>query len=204
MRCLASSQKSGVGDLVDSSERTEKREDEWNQVYATVGETAMDETKYVALLQSAQKQPKMSIFARDFHWTPHVFDSKECFYNILCPHGGPGGLVCCASCTASYTKHLTKTAIDMETQKMQKVGDEVNELIEFTRSAKQTLAHTIKVARRKPVPTRRNTVTRTDPSRPTTTARNASPQVEPVRAQQAPPVVGPWIEFPNTMDSTYV
>jgi hypothetical protein len=121
-----------------------------------------------------------------------TFSIPRSVSTIFSAHGGPGGLICCASCTASYTKHLTKTAIDMETQKMQKVGDEVNELIEFTRSAKQTLAHTIKVARRKPVPTRRNTASRTDPSRATTTARNAPPQVVPVvGAQQVPPVVGP-------------
>lgn len=111
----------------------------------------------------SMKQPTIPIFARDFRWTPHIFDSKKSSansgvanisYDMLCPHGGPGGLVCCDSCTASYAKYLTKTVTDMETQKMQRAGDEVKELLDFTRQAKHRLTQTIRVARRKPVPIR--------------------------------------------------
>lgn len=140
-------------------------------------------------------QSKLSIFARDIRWTPHIFDSKEFSYKMLCPHGGPGGLICCDSCTMSYAKYLTKTHSDMETQKMAKVGEDVKELLDYTRDAKLKLSQTVKLARRKPVPIRRNPVIKAA-HLPTT--RRETPQ-DVVTSK-----IWPSMNFPETMHTEHV
>jgi len=103
------------------------------------------------------QQPPISLFARDLNWTPHVFDKPDISYSMLCPHGGPGGLVCCEACTSTYSNFLSKTAKDMETQRIANLGSEVKELIQFTRDAKSRLSESVKTTRRKPVPPHRRT-----------------------------------------------
>lgn len=94
------------------------------------------------------------IFVRDFTWTPHPFDSKDLSFKDLCPHGGPGGLVCCENCTANYSKLMSKTLRNVEAQKMAKIGEEVTELLKFIKAAKRTLGETVCEVRKMPVPLR--------------------------------------------------
>ena len=56
-----------------------------------------------------------------------------------CPNGGHGGLICCAYCTASYSRFLSNTAKEMESQSVSKAGQEVNELLDLLADAKQRL-----------------------------------------------------------------
>ena len=163
------------------------------QAYAPFSEFGVNNETTDVSVPAETKQPAISIFARDIRWTPHVLDSKDLSYSMLCQHGGPGGLVCCDSCTASYTKYLTKTFSDMETQKMAKAGEEVKELLDFTRNAKLKLSQTIKVARRKPVPIRRTPVAVS--AEPFADSRATTPQVAPVST--AP--VEPSMDFPEIM-----
>lgn len=106
----------------------------------------------------------LSLFAREVIWTPHAFDlnnsttattTTNAIPQYDCPTGGPGGLICCHACAEKYSQFLTETIRDIETAKMQCGGREVQELLDMTKSAKETLARTIKVARRKPVPMRK-------------------------------------------------
>ena len=107
------------------------------------------------------QQPSITLFARDLNWTQHVFDKSNISYSMLCPHGGPGGLVCCESCTSTYSNFLSKTAKDMETQRIANLGSEVKELIQFSRDAKSRLSESVKATRRKPVPPHRRTASAT-------------------------------------------
>ena len=56
-----------------------------------------------------------------------------------CPDGGPGGLICCSYCTATYSRFLSNTAKEMEAQSVAKVGQEVSEIMELLANAKQRL-----------------------------------------------------------------
>jgi hypothetical protein len=116
-----------------------------------------------------------SVFARDIVWTPHSFGpaaadstgiSREettrrtqlqssCnsnSYQATCPQGGPGGLICCETCTASYSSYLTLTAKDMEVQKTYKAGKEVQEMLRFLEQGKEKLDLAVKTARKVPPP----------------------------------------------------
>jgi len=63
-----------------------------------------------------------------------------------CPYGGPGGLICCGPCTASYSKMLTETAQEMEIQMIAKVGREVSEMLELLQDAKARLHQTVDIS----------------------------------------------------------
>lgn len=52
-----------------------------------------------------------------------------------CPIGGPGGLICCDVCTASYSKMLSQTEKEHEIQMVSKIGQEVSELMELLTDA---------------------------------------------------------------------
>jgi hypothetical protein len=115
--------------------------------------------------------PRMiSVFGRDISWTPHILHGPPQGatntnpsmaatpppppYTFMCPQGGPGGLICCSSCSTLYTQYLTRTVTELQEQKLQSVGREVRDLIHLTKSTRETLAQTIKATRRKPIPMR--------------------------------------------------
>ncbi len=56
-----------------------------------------------------------------------------------CPTGGPGGLICCSYCNASYSRLLSNTAKEMEAQSIARKGQEVSEILELLADAKQRL-----------------------------------------------------------------
>jgi len=56
-----------------------------------------------------------------------------------CPTGGPGGLICCSYCSASYSRLLSNTAKEMEAQSIARKGQEVSEILELLADAKQRL-----------------------------------------------------------------
>lgn len=56
-----------------------------------------------------------------------------------CPTGGPGGLICCSYCNASYSRLLSNTAKEMEAQSIARKGQEVSEILELLADAKRRL-----------------------------------------------------------------
>jgi len=96
--------------------------------------------------------PALIPFHGNINWVPHVFDNVDISLPMLCPHGGPGGLICCETCTANYSNYLTRTVKDAEMNRMETMGSEVKELLDLTRKAKMTVSESVKVARRTPVP----------------------------------------------------
>jgi NUMOD3 motif len=104
-------------------------------------------------------QNTIPAFSPDIQWTPHVLDTPSLKYDMLCPHGGPGGLICCHSCMVQYSKYMTSTCQDLERQATAKVGREVQELLDDMGATQQQLVQTMKVARRKPIPLRHNYTT---------------------------------------------
>ena len=63
-----------------------------------------------------------------------------------CPNSGPGGLICCSHCTASYSRFLSNTAKEMESQSVAKAGQEVNEILDLLADAKQRLINATDVS----------------------------------------------------------
>lgn len=63
-----------------------------------------------------------------------------------CPNGGPGGLICCSHCTASYSRSLSNTAKEMELQSIANAGQEMNEILDLLADAKQRLLNATEVS----------------------------------------------------------
>lgn len=64
-----------------------------------------------------------------------------------CPGGGPGGLICCSHCATSYSQILANTTKEMEAQTVEKVGQEVGELVEMLRDAQTRLRLAVDVSK---------------------------------------------------------
>ena len=62
-----------------------------------------------------------------------------------CPNGGPGGLICCSYCTASYSRFLSNTAKEMEAQSVSRIGHEVSDILELLADAKLRLQRAAEV-----------------------------------------------------------
>ena len=108
--------------------------------------------------------PMLSMFSTDIHWSPHPFsvdrDKKESTeppttYQRVCPLGGPGGLVCCSVCTATYSRYLSLTYQDMQEQRSSKVAEEMEHLLGFVKTAQSRLAQSVRAARKKNPPVNR-------------------------------------------------
>jgi hypothetical protein len=109
--------------------------------------------------------PMLSIFAPDIHWTPHPFSSDRgptekilASYQTVCPNGGPGGLICCSVCTATYSQYLSSTCRDLEEQRTSKVAEEMEHLLGFMRAAKTRLTSSVRTARKKNPPVNRKRI----------------------------------------------
>jgi len=92
------------------------------------------------------------IFARDFNWKYHTFDSSESDspYDSTCPNGGPGGLICCEICTKNYSSFMSNTSKELEEQKIRKLNNEVEELLTILTSARTKLNTAVRAARGQP------------------------------------------------------
>lgn len=87
-------------------------------------------------------------------WAPHPFDSVD--PNTLaqaCPEGGPGGLICCSTCTGKFSQYLSSTYASMQEHSINLMGNEVQELGSLLKQASSILDHNLPgaapVARRK-------------------------------------------------------
>lgn len=103
--------------------------------------------------------PVLAVFTHDIHWTPHNFDpppkhlkKRIVRYNEICPNGGPGGLICCSTCAATYSRYISSTLKSMTVQRTSKMAAETQELLGMLDSAKTRLAESVKSARKKPPP----------------------------------------------------
>jgi NUMOD3 motif len=137
-----------------------------------VSTRAPEPLRPTAAADTPPQWPRMiSVFGRDISWTPHILHGSQGVahtnhpstaaappppppYTYMCPQGGPGGLICCSLCSTLYTQYLTRTVTELQEQKLQSVGREVRDLIHWTQGTRETLAQTIKAARRKPIPMR--------------------------------------------------
>lgn len=93
------------------------------------------------------------IFRRDFEWTPHdVYVNGDVSYKDQCPNGGPGGLICCTACTASYCDYLTATYNELEDQKVTKAAADLETVTRYLETNHGRLTVSVRAARRQPPP----------------------------------------------------
>lgn len=137
------------GESEESSEYVEDEEEHEEEPFVA----AASPTRVVAAKTSKQASPpKLALFSKDFQWTPHPFDAPDHTLSSGCPLGGPGGLICCASCTANYKGFMTSTFEDLERHKISKVAGEVEQLLGFMKTSTNRLEESVRATRRKPVP----------------------------------------------------
>lgn len=130
----------------DAEAKKKTKANRKTQAKATIERVEEVEEVEVVEEEAEEEFSTPSHFFKDFNFTPHTYDSKE----PSCT--GPGGLICCESCTAQYSDFLSSTTRDIEQQKAAKIGGEMTELLGFLSSAKKLLGQSVRVARRKPVP----------------------------------------------------
>mmetsp|Transcript_14099 Transcript_14099/g.16397 ORF Transcript_14099/g.16397 Transcript_14099/m.16397 type:complete len:427 (+) Transcript_14099:929-2209(+) len=96
---------------------------------------------------SAVKDAKAAMggIKREIVWNQSDFDAHVESYK-KCPSGGPGGLICCASCTAAYSRLLSETSKEMDSQTVSSIGREVSELILLFKDSQVRLQQTVDVS----------------------------------------------------------
>lgn len=128
------------------------------QIKASVGEQRHQEVAEGRKVKGLEKQEVEKLpagFTREINWEPLEIDNAEQSdaYGSKCPTNGPGGLICCEICSATYSKYLTQTTREIETQKASNLGYEVKELMGFLSEAKQKLSIACDAAKLKAPPT---------------------------------------------------
>jgi hypothetical protein len=106
--------------------------------------------------QEVDPDPKLPLcFSREINWKPHEIDDTDQSdaYGWKCPNDGPGGLICCERCSAAYSKYLTQTTREIETQRASNLGYEVKELLGFLSDAQSKLSIAADAAKKKAPPT---------------------------------------------------
>lgn len=93
---------------------------------------------------SLEQAKNAAALKREVIWSQSEFDQHVSTYS-KCPAGGPGGLICCGACTASYSRFLSETAKEMEVQTLSGVGREVSELLELLHDAQFRLKQALDV-----------------------------------------------------------
>ncbi|VEU33553.1 unnamed protein product [Pseudo-nitzschia multistriata] len=92
------------------------------------------------------------IFSKEIIWRPFSFSENNSSYDQACPEGGPGGLICCSSCSIKFNKLLTRTSEDIETYRMNKEAEEVTETLNFLNEKKTVLKEAVNSAKMKVPP----------------------------------------------------
>ncbi|KAL7569096.1 hypothetical protein ACA910_016931 [Epithemia clementina (nom. ined.)] len=109
--------------------------------------------------KDALRKPKSSankklskVFKREIRWDAHSYDDPNVLYNQLCPKGGPGGLICCSHCAASYSSFLLETQQNLEDEQIRRVRQEVTTLSQFLSQTTTRLKESVAAAQKRPPP----------------------------------------------------
>ena len=92
------------------------------------------------------------VFSKDVVWTPFSFGDDDRGYDKACPIGGPGGMVCCEACADLYSSYLNQTVKDMEIQRADRNGKEVQQLLDFLAQGRKALERSFIVAKKRVPP----------------------------------------------------
>jgi len=66
---------------------------------------------------------------KEISFKKHDFDKRGGSF-AKCPTGGPGGLICCASCSSSYNEYMNFTVRDFEEQAINVISHEYADVVE--------------------------------------------------------------------------
>mmetsp|Transcript_9828 Transcript_9828/g.20423 ORF Transcript_9828/g.20423 Transcript_9828/m.20423 type:complete len:371 (-) Transcript_9828:27-1139(-) len=131
-------------DVIDSTNvknvNLDEREEEEEQ------ETPEKEEKKEEKVIEAQVDRSAEIFSKDITWRSLPEETSE---DESCPTGGPGGLICCESCSARFNLLLTRTSEDVESHRMIKESGEVTEILGLLAQKKSELKEAVNVASKK-------------------------------------------------------
>jgi hypothetical protein len=94
---------------------------------------------------SAQEAKVAAALKREVVWSQKEFDAHVVSYQ-KCPSGGPGGLICCSPCTAAYSRLLSETSKEMDSQTVSSIGREVSEMIQLLHDAQTRLQQSVDVS----------------------------------------------------------
>lgn len=121
------------------------------------GSKAAEKPKVVtAKKQKKQKEDTTelakTVFSKDVVWTQFSFGENGRGYEEVCPIGGPGGIVCCEACADLYSSYLNQTVKDMEIQRADRNGREVQQLLDFLVEGRKALERSFVVAKKRVPP----------------------------------------------------
>ena len=123
-----------------------KKEDQSKEEQKEEQEKPKEEQKEGAPTIAEKSQRNLGIFSKEITWRPLSSENQSC------PTGGPGGLICCDSCSTQFNLMLTKLSEDVETHRMMKESGEVSEILEFLNQKKDILKNAVNAARTKVPP----------------------------------------------------
>ena len=78
---------------------------------------------------------------------PKRMDEGDTEYGRACPDGGPGGLVCCESCSNKYSIFLSQTSKDLQSQRVRNTSREVKRLMDIITNKQKDLEMSLRKAR---------------------------------------------------------
>ena len=111
-----------------------------------------EEQKEEAKAVKVKAKRTNGIFSKEITWRPFSSSENDFAYDKLCPRGGPGGLICCETCSTKYNMFLTRTSEDVETYRMVKESGEVTEILGFLGQKKTNLKDAVNAAQKKVPP----------------------------------------------------
>mmetsp|Transcript_2479 Transcript_2479/g.5956 ORF Transcript_2479/g.5956 Transcript_2479/m.5956 type:complete len:368 (+) Transcript_2479:342-1445(+) len=129
-------------DVIDSTNVKNVTLDEKEEETQATPEEEKKEEKVV----EAQVDRSAEIFSKDITWRPLPEETSE---DESCPTGGPGGLICCESCSTKFNLSLTRTSEDVESHRMIKESGEVTEILGFLAQKKTELKEAVNAASKK-------------------------------------------------------
>jgi hypothetical protein len=94
---------------------------------------------------SIEEAKAASAVKREIVWNQADFDAHVISYK-KCPTGGPGGLICCAPCTAVYSRMLSETSMEMDSQTVSSIGRDVSELMQLLHDAQVRLKQSVDIS----------------------------------------------------------
>ena len=68
-------------------------------------------------------------------------------FGSSCPDGGPGGLICCESCSNKYSMFLSQTHKDLESQRVRNTSREMKRLMDIITNKQKDLENHLRKAR---------------------------------------------------------
>jgi hypothetical protein len=117
-----------------------------HNVFSSKQEEEQKVELYKNLQQEEHDERIKTLFPKEITWRSFSFSDDQGLsssYTEICPLLGPGGLICCETCSQKYSSYLTQTMEDLESQRIQREIEEVKEAMQLLEGSQKDLGKTL-------------------------------------------------------------